>query len=470
VVRRPTGNARGGLARGRQKGGFKTAFEVEIVTEIEALVGTGAVDEWDFEAIETAVRRKAMRVAARAVEQRLNADTSDHAGPMLLCACGQPARYAGRRGKNFESVLGPLRLERAYYYCELCEAGFCPRDQALGLEGGSLSPGVLRMVGRVGAMVSFEEGHELLHELAGVDVPTKHVERAAEALGCESAEDEKLVVEPPGANEPLAPTLYLGMDGTGVPVRKEELVDRPGKQPDGSSKTREVKLVTVWSAEGRDKEGTPVRDEGSISYSAAIESAAQKDTDDAPSEFAARVEREATRRGFDRAARKAVLGDGAKWIWNLADEHFPDAVQIVDRFHAKQHLADVAKSIYGAGSDLAKQWARERHDELDAGNIEAVLNALRVHSPKDDEARKCVDYIERNRDRMRYPEFRAAGLCTSTGVVEAGCKVAIATRCKRAGMHWTVAGVDAIIALRCCKLSGRFEEFWERRAQLRAAS
>ncbi len=416
-----------------------------------------------------AVRRKTMRVAARAVEQRLNADTSDHTGPTAPCACGRSARYGGRHGKTFESVLGPLRLERAYYHCELCEAGFCPRDRALGLEGGSLSPGVLRMVGRVGAMVSFEEGHELLQELAGVDVPTKHVERAAEALGREIAEDEKQVVEPPAANEPLAPTLYLGMDGTGVPVRTEELVECPGKQPDGSAKTREVKLVTLWSAEGRDKEGTPVRDKGSISYSAAIESAAQKDTDQTPSEFAARVEREATRRGFDRTARRAVLGDGAKWIWNLADEHFPDAVQIVDRFHAKQHLSDVAKSIYGAGSDLGEHWARERHDELDAGDIDAVLNALRVHSPKDDEARKCVDYVERNRGRMRYPEFRAAGLCTSTGVVEAGCKVAIGTRCKRAGMHWTVAGADAIIALRCCKLSGRFEQFWERRAQRRAA-
>ena len=278
------------------------------------------------------------------------------------------------------------------------------------------------------------------------------------------------MVEPPGLNEPLAPTLYLGMDGTGVPVRKEELVDRPGKQPDGSSKTREVKLVTIWSAERRDKEGTPVRDAGSISYSAAIESAAHKDTDATPSEFAARVEREATRRGFDRAARQAVLGDGAKWIWNLADEHFPDAVQIVDRFHAKQHFSDVSKSIYGAGSDLAQQWASERNDELDAGDIDATLNSLRLHSPKDDEARKCIDYVERNRERMRYPEFRAAGLCTSTGVVEAGCKVAIGTRCKRAGMHWTVAGANAIIALRCCKLSGRFEGFWERRAQRRTAS
>ena len=175
------------------------------------------------------MRRQALCVAARAVEQRLNADTSDHAGPMSPCACGQPARYAGRRAKTYESVLGPLRLERAYYHCERCEAGFCPRDRALGLEGESLSPGVLRMVGRVGAMVSFAEGHELLHELAGVDVSTTHVERAAEALGREIAHDERTVVEPPTAGELVAPTVYLGMDGTGVPIRKEDLAGRAGK-------------------------------------------------------------------------------------------------------------------------------------------------------------------------------------------------------------------------------------------------
>lgn len=468
-MRCATPDTRGRLARGGRKRGLKAPFEAEIVAEIEALVGTGAVDDWDLEAIEMAARRKAMRVAARAVERRINADTSDHAGPTAPCPCRRPARYAGRHNKIFESVLGPLTLSRAYYHCEPCAKGFCPRDQALGLQDGSLSPGVLRMVGRVGAMVSFEEGHELLAELAGVDVPTKHVERAAEALGREVADDERRVVEPLPVDEPVAPTLYLGMDGTGVPVRKEELVGRAGKQPDGSAKTREVKLCTVWSAEGRDEEGTPVRDQGSISYSAAIESAAQKDTDEVPSEFAARVEREATRRGFARVARQAVLGDGAKWIWSIASEHFPDAIQIVDRFHAKQHLSDVAKSVYGAGSDLGKQWAHARHDELDAGDIEAVLTAIRVHSLHNDEARKCVEYVDGNRARMRYAEFRAAGLCTSTGVVEAGCKTAIGTRCKRAGMHWTVAGADAIIALRCCKLSGRFEDFWERRAAAHTA-
>jgi hypothetical protein len=411
-----------------------------------------------------AARREALRVAARAVEHRINADTSDHVGATAPCACGQPARYAGRRAKTFTSVLGALTLERAYFHCERCAAGFCPRDAALGVAGASLSPGVLRMVGLVGAAVSFEEGHELLRELAGVVVPTKHVERAAEALGREIAADEQRVVEPLPADEPLAPTLYLGMDGTGVPMRASELQGRAGKQPDGAAKTREVKLCTVWSAEGRDEEGTPVRDAGSVTYSAAIESAASRDTDTAPSAFAARARREATRRGFDRAPRQAVLGDGAPWIWNVATEHFPDAIQIVDRFHAKHHLSDVGKAIYGATSPLGRAWSKARHDELDEGKLDDLRAALAAHAATNDEARKCLGYVDDNRARMRYAEFRAAGLCTSTGVVEAGCKVAIGTRLKRTGMHWTVAGADAIIALRCCKLSARFEDFWERRS------
>jgi hypothetical protein len=247
------------------------------------------------------------------------------------------------------------------------------------------------------------------------------------------------------------------------------LQGRPGKQPDGSAKTREVKLVTVWSAERRDSQGHPVRDAGSVSYSAAIESAATRDTDEQPGAFVARVTREARRRGLDQAIRRVVLGDGAPWIWNLAGEHFPGAIQIVDLYHAKEHLSAVARAIFGPASDLAAQWASQRHEELDRGHLDALLRALEGHAPIHDEARKCLQYVTRNRQRMRYPEFRAEGLCIGSGVVEAGCKVVIATRLKRAGMHWTVAGANAIIALRACKLSGRFEDFWQRRSTRAAA-
>lgn len=412
-----------------------------------------------------ALRHRALRVAARTLERLLNADVSDHRGPMLPCRCGKLARYAGRRVKSFTTALGELTLERAYYHCAACGEGFCPRDQALGLTETSLSPAVTRMIGAVGSMVSFEESSHLLRELAGVAVEAKQVERTAEALGQEIAADEREVVEPVPDSE-IPPTLYLGMDGTGVPMRASEVVGRAGKQPDGSAKTCEVKLCTIWSAESRDEDGNPVRDPGSVSYSAAIESAATRDTDLEPSEFAERVFREATRRAFDRAPRRVVLGDGALWIWNLADEHFPGAIQIVDRFHAKQYLSLVAKAIHGPTSELAAQWAKARHVELDAGTLSAIVRALAVHATRR-EARNCIQYLWRNRRRMRYPKFRALGLCTSTAVTEAGCKVTVGARLKRAGMHWTVRGANAIVALRCCRLSGRFEDFWARRAQAR---
>lgn len=420
--------------------------------------------------MEVACRRQALALAAHLLAEHLNADTSDDIGPWRPCDhCGGPARYAGRHAKTFTTALGPLTLTRAYYHCATCNAGGCPRDQALGLDGGSLSPAVTRMVGAAAALVSFAEGRELLGTLAGLAVPVKQVERTAEALGQAIAAAERQQVVPATAAE-IPPTLYLGLDGTGVPMRKAELAGRPGKQADGSSKTREVKLCTVWSAEGRDEDGVPVRDAGSVSYSAAIERAATRDTDQTGSAFAQRVEREARRRGFDRAPRRAVLGDGALWIWNIAGEYFPAAIQIVDRFHAKEHLSAVAKVLYGAPSDLGDAWAKARHAELDAGQLHHIVAALRAQyrarrdAVKRAEVRKCLGYLWANRRRMRYPTFRAQGLCTSTAVVEAGCKVAIGTRLKRAGMHWTVRGANAIIALRCCTLSGRFEDFWERRA------
>ena len=319
--------------------------------------------------MEVACRRQALALAARLLAQHLNADTSDDAGPWLPCSrCGGLARYAGRPAKTFTTALGPLPLTRAYYHCAACAQGFCPRDRALGLEATALSPAVTRMVGTAAALVSFAESSELLGALAGLPVTAKQVERTAEALGFEMAADERQQVVAAAAAE-IAPTLYLGLDGTGVPMRKAELAGRPGKQADGTAKTREVKLCTVWSAEGRDADGVPVRDAGSVSYSAAIERAATRDTDATGSAFAQRVEREARRRGFDRAPRQVVLGDGAPWIWNLAGEYFPEAIQIVDRFHVKEHLSGVAKVLYGAPSDLGDAWAKARHDDLDAGHL-----------------------------------------------------------------------------------------------------
>jgi hypothetical protein len=333
----------------------------------------------------------------------------------------------------------------------------------------SLSPGVTRMVALVGATVSFEEGAELLTEIAGIKVDAKLVEREAEALGVEIANDERKVVQ-----EELwrlvAPTMYLGLDGTGVPMRTEEVAGRLGKQEDGTSKTREVKLCVTWTAESRDKEGIPTRDPGSVSYSAAIESAAMPDTADHRSDVAERVAREANRRRFFDAPRRVVLGDGAAFIWNTFDELFPGAIQILDRFHAKDHLIEAAAAVWPLPNDNRKRWLDARMAELDDGNVDLLVERLMVHAGHCELAGECAAYFRKNQHRMRYAEFRAADLCTSTGVVEAGCKNAIGTRLKRPGMHWTVRGANAIIALRCAKLSNRLDPFLVRRSTLKLAA
>jgi hypothetical protein len=403
------------------------------------------------------------------LEQHLNADHGDEQGSPA-CACQRPARFAGRKSKTFQSVLGPLKLERAYYHCASCQSGFYPRDRVWGLQGSALSPGVVRMVAAVGAAVSFQEGSQLLEELAGLEVDAKQVERTAESLGQEIDTDEHSQVAALASRAATPPTLYLGVDGTAVPMRTEETAGRKGKQSDGSAKTREVKLCVVWSAEKRDARGHPVRDPGSVSYSAAIESAATLEANPAGSEFYQRVAREATRRGFLQAERRAVVGDGAPWIWNLAQELYPDAVQIVDRWHVKEHLCQVGNLLYGTGSSQARCWIQRRFQQLDHGRFDLLLQAVARHARGCEPARKLLAYLRTNRPRMDYPRFEREGLCTSSGVVEAGCKVVIGARLKRAGMHWSLAGADAILALRCCRLSGRFQDFWERRHQFPKAA
>ena len=406
---------------GRQQRGKKKACEQEFAPAIEAeiarLVAPGAAHQLDFEAFETHLRRKALQLAARAIERHLNADLSDHAGPVAACACGQLARYAGRYPKTFEAAVGPLTLERAYYHCGHCSRGFFPRDAALG------------------------------REIAAA-------ERKA-AFACE---------------DPPAPAMYLGTDGTGVPMRPQEVQGRAGKQSDGSARTREGKVIVLWTAEGRDRDGYAHRDAGSVTDTAAIDSAAWRDTDPVPPAFVRRLQREAARRGFDRARRKVIMGDGAKWIWSIAAELYPSAIQIVDFFHASEKLWEVAKALFPGDRGNREHWAEARCAELKAGRLEGLLATLRAHAGSCEAAAKCIGYMETNRERMRYHEFRAQGLHIGSGVVEGACKTVVGGRLKQGGMRWTKDGADAVMALRSCILSGRYEDFWEWRSETQSAA
>ena len=159
------------------------------------------------------------------------------------------------------------------------------------------------------------------------------------------------------------------------------------------------------------------------------------------------------------------MGDGAEWIWNIADEHFPGTVQIVDLYHARQHLWEVTRKLYPNDEVSQKRWMMVHQHRLDQGKIEKLVLALRsigtVNPEVAEKVRKEADYFERNAERMRYPKFRRQHLFVGSGVIEAGCKTVIGSRLKQSGMFWTVRGANAVLALRCCQLNGRFEDYWE---------
>lgn len=381
------------------------------------------------------------------------------------CSCGQAAHYRELRSKPVLTAVGRVEVSRPYYLCPGCQQGQFPVDTELDIENTEFSPGVRRMQALVGQDAPFDHGREQMKILAGLEVTTKSVERTAEAVGRDLAEREQGEIQkalpldlPVVAGEPI-PILYVQMDGTGIPVVKKETVGRSGKLDGQPARTREVKLGCVFTQTRWDKKGYPIRDADSTTYTGAIETA---------QEFGRRIYAEAWQRGWGRALKKVVMGDGAEWIRNLAAEHFPDAIQIVDLYHARQHLWGVARVLHPSDPAKQKAWMRVHQRRLlDKGKIERLVSRLRAIASDDPQVAKTVrteaDYFEKNAERMRYPQFRSQHLFVGSGVIEAGCKTVIASRLKRSGMFWRVRGANAILALRCCHLNGRFEDYWEGR-------
>jgi len=415
-------------------------------------------EEPDLEAWEMGLRGRMHRMGAMVLEQVLNAEGGGYQRSRQPCANGHEAVFVERRSKQVLTVLGPVTVERAYYHCSSCQAGMIPRDDALDIMGSGFSPGVRRMMSRVGSKQSFEKGRQDLKELAELEVTAKQVERISEQMGQQAKSWQAPPWQPSGSDKLVLlksiSKLYIAYDGTGVPVVPRESEGRAGKQTP-QAKTREAKLGCVFTQTTLDQQGQPLRDENSTSYVGAIETAEA---------FGLRIYAEAARRGLEHAQRVIVLGDGAPWIWRIADEHFPGAIQIVDLYHARQHLTELAKLVMGA---TGKAWAEARCRELDAGKVEALLGVLMRLKPSQSDLQGAVDkaihYFQINADRMRYAQFRRQGLFVGSGVVEAGCKTIAGQRLKQSGMHWTVPGANAIIALRCLDLSNQWEDFWESR-------
>jgi len=417
------------------------------------------------EAVELAVRAAMHHAGAAALTEllRVAAPTADQRA--IPCACGHQAHYRELRSKPVLTAVGQVEVSRPYYLCPHCHTGQFPADVELDIENTELSPGVRRMQAVVGQDAPFDHGRQQMKLLADLEVTTKSVERTAEAIGENIAARQQQEIQRavqldlPIVLAATVPVLYVQMDGTGIPVVPKETVGRQGKTEGQPSHTREVKSGCVFTQTTCDEEGFPIRDPDSTTYTGAIEAA---------EEFGKRIYLEAWNGGSSRAGMLVVMGDGAEWIWNLADQHFPGAVQIVDQYHARQHLWDLARRLHPNDEAKQKAWMKVHQQRLlDQGKIEKLVARLRsTVSPNPEAAERIrieADYFKRNAERMRYPEFRRQHLFVGSGVIEAGCKTVIGSRLKQSGMFWTVRGANAIIALRCCYLNGRFEDYWESR-------
>jgi hypothetical protein len=406
------------------------------------------------------------RAGAAALTQLLQFKPPDDDHLEVPCSCGHTARFKELRNKRFLSVVGTVEVRRPYYLCSHCSKGQCPVDGELGITGLESSPGVRRMEAVVGSEMPFAPAREPMKVLAGLDVPAKAVERAAETIGAAiAARDQreidraKQLVLPIVAKQNIL-KMYVLMDGVQAPVVATETEGRTGRIEGQRARTRECKLGAVFTQTTVDKDGWPVRDPDSTTYAGAIETA---------EEFGYRIYTEAWRRGWEWATTKIVIGDGAVWIWNLADQHFPGAVQIVDLYHARQHLGELAALLHTHDSAAKKLWVSAMKDLLDEGKIAELVERLRVIAAAHAEARPDLtkeilteaEYFATNASRMNYPDFRARGFFVGSGVIEAGCKSIVGQRVKQSGMFWTVRGANAIIALRCARHNGTFEDYWE---------
>jgi Uncharacterised protein family (UPF0236) len=370
----------------------------------------------------------------------------------------------GRAQITIDCIFGSFPLQRDYYYHEGKKEGHYPADAALGLEGGH-TPALARLACLEGAdQASYQKAQEHLHETGGIQMSARHIQRLVQSVGAAAQKwQEREALTPlPGAQ--AVPIMYISADGTGVPMRKEELKGRGGKQPDGSAKTRMANLGCVFTQHKKDEKGHPIRDHESTTYVSSFRSI---------SEFGPMLRQEAIRRGLALALQVVLLIDGAVGLANMGVDCFLSAIQIVDFYHALEHAGKVLVALLGSKEhpDYKRRlgrWAKR----LLKDQVQKLIAETRLECVGKSMAQaveKELGYFVNNVARMQYGTFRRQGFFIGSGVIEAGCKTVIGSRCKQSGMFWREPGAENILALRCIHSSRRLDQFWKERLNTHAA-
>ena len=366
--------------------------------------------------------------------------------------------YKGRAAVTLECIFGSFRLQRDYYYHEGKKQGHYPADAALGLEG-STTPALARLVCFEGAdAASYQKAEEHLRDTGGIHVCARQVQRLVQCVGpvAQKWQEREALVPLPGTK--AVPIMYVSGDASGVPMRKEELEGRLGKQADGGAKTRMANLGCVFTQHQQDEKGHPVRDHDSTTYVSTLGPI---------EEFGPLLRQEAIRRGLALALTVVLLIDGAEGLANMGRLCFSKAIQIVDFYHALEHAGRVLVALLGSKEHpnyklRLGRWARR----LLKDQVEKLIAETRKECAGKSQAEaveKELGYFVHNIARMQYGTFRSRGFFIGSGVIEAGCKTVIGSRCKQSGMFWGEPGAENILALRCVQASRRLDGFWKAR-------
>jgi len=369
-------------------------------------------------------------------------------------------RCKGQQAIKVQGIFGCFELLRDYYYHAGKHTGHCPADAALGLEGG-YTPALARLICLEGAdEASYEKASSHLQETGGITLSSRQVHRALQRVGvCAVAWQQR--ESPAAACE--APIMYVSADGTGVPMRRSELEGRCGKQADGSAKTRQVYLGCVFTQHKTDEEGHPMRDFQSTTYVSSF---------DGVEDFGIWLRREALRRGMGGVKKVVLLIDGACGLEKLGNDEFPGCLQIVDFYHGLEHLEEVLKLLWEKTDPQFKKHRKRWIKSLLTDGVERIIaQARRIAAthPNSEAIEKALGYFERNKERMRYGSFRSRGFFIGSGVIEAGCKTVVGSRCKQSGMFWSTPGAEHILAFRCIHQSRRIDAFWKDHLNILAA-
>lgn len=441
---------------------------VKLIFQAAAKLGT----EHDARSLEAYVEQQMKALGAVILEAALRLRTATQKVPDYLpCACGHRLHGMGPRPKSVRGVLGDIELERYYFYCDRCKARTYVGDELQGqTEFTPLAEERIVLAGKEGA---YAKAAALLKRWGILEIAASTVRKVCRRLGHRlRAQLDHDAAQQHSADlnaEERSELLYIGVDGTMIgrvdPQHRRRKSRCPSRKVRGKTALanffHEVKTLVIFST---DKAGAVAR-KTFYATQARIEG------------FREQVTAEAARRGAATAKQLVFLGDGAAWIWKMAKELFPQAIQILDWYHATEHLWAAARARFGVNEQGLRAWIEQRKTELWDGKFDEVLTALRTASADlgvpdqslSDEARerdprwiafRTIGYFEENRARMDYPRYRALNLCIGSGMVESSCKHVVGGRLKGTGMRWDEDGAENILALRCHDLNGRWDSLW----------